>query len=96
MDKIKVNTDALQTAALAIKDFKEQMIGALSKCESALKNEFGGIDDSFKKDLTEYIDKLHSLKNDIEAFEAENTAAIKDRIARLSDYSNTSYRKRNI
>lgn len=96
MDKIKVNTDALNKATLAIKDFKEQIIGAISKCETALKNEFGGIDDSFKKDLTDYIDKLHSLKNDIEAFETENAAAIKDRISRLSDYSKTSYRKRNI
>lgn len=96
MEKIKVNTDALNTAAMAIKDFKEQLSSAISKCETALKNEFNGIDDNFKKDLADYIDKLHSLKNDVELFESENTAAIKDRITRVSDYSKTSYKKRNI
>ena len=96
MDNIKVNTDALNSAITSMKDFKEQLSSVVSKCETALKNEFNGIDNNFKKDLTDYIDKLQTVQKEVELFESENTAALKDRITRISEYSKTSYKKRNI
>ena len=88
MDNIKVNTDALNSAITSMKDFKEQLSGVVSKCN--------GIDNNFKKDLTDYIDKLQTIQKEVELFESENTAALKDRITRISEYSKTSYKKRNI
>ena len=68
MDNIKVNTDALNSAITSMKDFKEQLSGVVSKCETALKNEFNGIDNNFKKDLTDYIDKLQTVQKEVEFY----------------------------
>lgn len=96
MDKINVNTEALNTANKAIRDLNEHLAAVISKCEAELKKEFSGIDDNFKKYLTDYIDILHSYKNDVEVFEGENTTALMDRLTRLSEYSKTLYKRRSV
>ena len=95
MDSIKMSTDSLNDAKRIISDFKERVVESVFKCESELKKQFNGIDDSFKKDLSEYIDHLHSLKNGIEQFEMDNNTALKERMSKAFDYSKTVYRTRN-
>lgn len=96
MDKVKVNIDSLNAANTALKELLENLSGAISKCATDLKNNFNGIDDSYKKDITEYIAKLNSFQHDLATFESENNKAIKERITRISDYSKTTYKRRNI
>ena len=96
MDRVRVNETSLSAAGTALKDLSENISAAVSKCETELKSRFDGIDDDYKKDLTEYIDVLNALKNDIGVFASENEQALKIRAAKINEYSATSYKRKNI
>lgn len=96
MDRVKVNAGALISADNALNELTNNICATITKCKSDIKNEFVGIDNDLQKDLLEYLDKFDSLERNISNFNAENSRAIHERIARISEYSATAYKPRNI
>jgi len=96
MDKIKTSDGALVTADAALRELKENICGSVAKYEAAIKDQFDGIDIDFQNILLEYIEDLLSLQNSVVEFESANRQAIRDRKTRISEYSATAYKRRNI
>ncbi len=96
MDKIHVTTDSLNTAGGILNDFSEQFSITAARFESDLKKMLAGVDDEYKNELTEYIRRLNTLKVSIALFASENIHALKERMEKLTDYSNAKYKRRNI
>ena len=49
-----------------------------------------------KNDLIEYLNQLELFENKLLSFKSENSRAIYERITRISEYSETAYKARNI
>ena len=96
MDKVKVSVEALQSAEKTLREMEERIGTIVFQHESKIKDNFDGIDENLQKGLVEHIEALKKLRALVSAFEETNKKAIHDRISRISEYSNTSYRKRNL
>jgi hypothetical protein len=96
MDKINVTDAALATADATLKNLKDNICATVSKHETVVKDQFDGIDIDLQNALLEYLEELISFKNKVVEFETANSKAIRDRITRISEYSATSYKRRNI
>ena len=55
-----------------------------------------GLDTNFRKDIQKYIDTISELKEKIKRCVDENVSAISERISKIPDYENQTYKKRNI
>jgi hypothetical protein len=96
MERINTSDNALAIADAIIRELKENVCAVVSKHEATIKEQFDGIDVDFQNELLEYLEFLISFKNGVIEFETANSAALRDRITKISDYSSTVYKRRNI
>ena len=96
MDNINTSVSALTIADATLKELKENICAVISKHEVAIKDQFDGIDTDFQNILLEYLEDLLSFKNSVVEFETINNKVIQERITRISEYSATAYKRRDI
>lgn len=96
MDQIKTGMDALTVANTTLKELREYICTTISHHDQAIRNHIGGLDADFQKVYLEYLESLQAFQSSVVEFETENSKAIQDRIARLSEYTSAAYRPRNI
>ena len=96
MDKIHTSAAALTNADKTLKELRDNISAIISKYEATIQNQFGGIDADYQNELMAYFEDLQSLKKILIEFEAGNSKAIRDRLKRMSEYTATAYKKRNI
>lgn len=96
MDKIGVSVEALSTAEAILKDLGDNISAFVTKSSSAIKEQFNGIDADLRATIEDYLEILSSLSRHVVELEDVNRNAIRDRVNRISEYSATIYKKRNI
>ena len=96
MDRIEVSTNALILADNVLKELTDSISITIAQCKSKIKDEFHGIDINLQNDLIEYLNQLELFENKLLSFKSENSRAIYERITRISEYSETTYKARNI
>ena len=96
MDKIETSVDALSTADAILKELSDNIRAVVMTNDTAIKNQFNGVDADLQAALSEYLDDLISLRRTVVELETANRNAIRERINRVSEYSATAYQRRNI
>jgi low affinity Fe/Cu permease len=96
MDKIETSVDALSTADAILKELSDNIRAVVMTNDTAIKNQFNGVDADLQAALSEYLDDLISLSRTVVELETANRNAIRERINRVSEYSGTAYQRRNI
>lgn len=96
MDKISVTDAALQNAYIILRQLSDNSEAITEKCVSGLTDRLNSIDEKLRADIMAYIEKITKLKEKLKYCIDENTAALSDRFAKIPDYENQTYKKRNI
>lgn len=96
MDKIETSVEALTTADAILKELSDSIRAVVMTNDTAIKNQFNGIDADLQTALSEYLNDLMSLSRNVVELETANRNAIRERINRASEYSATAYQRRNI
>jgi hypothetical protein len=94
MDTINVSDDGLREAFNALQSFRDNTQAITNLCTNLLQARKSFIDDTFRKDLMEYADRLTAWNARVYEYTSENQLAIADRMKVLEDYCATTYIKR--
>ena len=95
MDVISVTETTLRNAYLILQRLGEDSDGITLKCEKDLSSELSSLDDNFRAEILRYIETINQLKEKLKYCIDENMTAISDRLNRLPDYENQTYKKVN-
>lgn len=96
MDKIETSVAALTTADAILKELSDNIRAVVMTNDTAIKNQFNGIDADLQEALSEYLNDLVSLSRNVVELEMAHRNAIRERTNRVSEYSATAYQRRNI
>lgn len=95
MDVISVTETTLRNAYLILQRLGEDSDGITLKCEKDLSSELSSLDDNFRAEILRYIETINQLKEKLKYCIDENMTAISDRLNRLPDYEDQTYKKVN-
>lgn len=96
MDKAKVTDGALHSARSALTGLDDAASAVTSRCASDLEGIMPGLDESFRKDIQEFIAEIEALRSRIGVCVEENTAAVDERLAKMPAYTSSTYKRRNM
>lgn len=96
MDKINVKGDALVNAAQIIKRLNDATNGIYQQCSSSIEGKLGEVDDNFRRDLQDFLNKIKDLHASVMECNEENVSAIIDRYKKLIEYEKHIYVRRNL
>ena len=96
MDIVSVTDEALRGVYIILQRLDETQDLITNKCVQELIAQMTGLDTNFRKDIQKYIDTISELKEKIKRCVDENVSAISERISKIPDYENQTYKKRNI
>ncbi len=96
MDIVSVTDMALQSAYATLKQLSDRTENITGKCASTLFSNLNAMDDLFKKDIQRFTENINALKEKLRYCIDENIAAIGERLSKIPEYENQTYRKLNI
>lgn len=96
MDIISVTDETLRNVYVILQRLDENQDSITNKCEQDLSAQMSGLDTNFRKEIQKYIDTISGLREKLKYCVDENMSAISERISKLLDYENQTYKKRNI
>lgn len=96
MDKISVTDATLQNAYVVLRQLNDSSESITDQCVSALSLQLNGLDSTFKVDIQRFIETITALKEKLKCCVDENMTAISERLSKIPDYENQTYKKRNI
>ena len=94
MDTINVSDDGLQQAFTALQSFQDNTLAITKLCTDLIQAKKGLIDDTFRDDLIEYVNRLTAWNARVHDYTIENQLAIADRLKVLEAYCATTYTRR--
>lgn len=95
MDVISVTETTLRNAYLILQRLGEDSDAITLKCEKDLSSALSSLDDNFRAEILRYIEAINQLKEKLKYCIDENMTAISDRLNKLPDYENQTYKKVN-
>ena len=95
MDIISVTDATLSNAYLILQRLGEDSDKITSRCEQHLLSELNSLDENFRGDIQRYLETINRLKEKLKYCIDENMTAIRDRLNKVPDYENQTYKKRN-
>lgn len=95
MDIISVTDVALQNVYVILQRLSEDSKNITLKCEQHLISELSSLDSNFRTEIQNYIEIIKNLNKKLKYCIDENMLAISDRINKVHDYENQTYKKRN-
>ena len=96
MDRVKTNVETLTRCRAILRQLHEEVARDILNSVSRLNENFPGVDENYRNDLTSYIEYLVSLRDALSTFVEENDKALEDRIRNIIAYNQTAYRPRSI
>ena len=96
MDKIAVSADGLREAYLALQSFRENTQKTTQTLANVLRDSKDNLDETFRKDLFEYLETLKAWSERVAHYTQENNDAILERLRALADYCSTTYTKQSL
>jgi len=96
MDRISVTDETLRNVYVILQRLDETSDTITNKCEQDLLAQMSGLDTNFRKEVQKYIEAINTLKEKLKYCVDENMSAVSERISKLPDYENQTYKKRNI
>ena len=96
MDRISVTDATLQNAYVVLQQLNDSSESITTQCISALSSQLNGLDSTFRVDVQRYIETITTLKEKLKYCIDENMNAISERLSKIPDYENKTYKKRNI
>ena len=96
MDRISVTDATLQNAYVVLQQLNESSENITMQCVTALSSQLNGLDSTFRADIQRYIETITALKEKLKYCVDENMTAISERLSKIPDYENQTYKKRNI
>ena len=94
MDRIYVSEEALRNVYISLKRMSDTSDSLTKTCEIALLSSQNDLDETFRKDILKFVEKIKSLNQKIKYCADENMTAISDRLSKISEYEVKTYRKR--
>lgn len=95
MDIISVTDATLSNAYVILQRLGEDSENITSKCEQHLSSELSSLDENFRGEVQRYLETINQLKEKLKYCIDENMTAISDRLNKVPDYENQTYKKRN-
>ena len=95
MDKISVTDASLQNSYIILQQLSDSSEAITEKCISALTSQLSNLDGGLKKDIQSHMEEITKLKEKLKYCIDENMTAISDRLNKVPDYENQTYKKRN-
>ena len=96
MDRISVTDATLQNAYVILQQLNDSSESITAQCVSTLSSQLSGLDSTFRADIQRYIETITALKEKLKYCIDENMTAISERLSKIPDYENQTYKKRNI
>lgn len=95
MDVISVTDATLSNAYVILQHLEESSENITIKCEQHLSSELNSLDDNFRREIQCYLEAIRQLEEKLKYCIDENMTAIRDRLNKVPDYENQTYKKRN-
>lgn len=96
MDRISVTDDSLQNVFIILQQLNDSQESITEQCISELSSHLSNLDSTFRADIQMYIAEIIKLKEKLKYCIDENMLAISERLSKIPEYENQTYKKRNI
>lgn len=93
MDIISVTETALTNVYLTLQRLRDDSEIITLKSEQHLSQLLTSLDESFRRDIQQYLETINKLKEKLKYCIDENMVAIIDRLNKLPDYEKSAYKK---
>lgn len=96
MDRISTTNEAMQNAIVTLQQLSNNLESITSKCVLEVAQQLNELNDRFKMETQNYINKITASKDKMKYFINENIYAISERLYKMPDYENKVYDKWNV
>lgn len=96
MDRISTTTEAMQNAIVTLQQLSNNLESITSKCILEVVQQLNELNDRFRMETQNYINKITTIKDKMKYCINENIYAISERLWKMPDYENKIYDKWNV